>query len=150
METSDFGLKFIRLDVSLVQVIVLSSASFANESGMNRQLAFVVITLASHYRADTVHYGSRKCDRVARSVMAAEVRAVLYAFDHAYIVQEIIAWWMISLWIIARGIGRQSHVVQCYCEVQRNGGIEATDRMFCAEEKLQERRIKTKWMNTGK
>lgn len=37
-----------------------------------------------------VHFGSNKCKRIARSVMAAEVQALVLGFDYAFIVKDLI------------------------------------------------------------
>lgn len=89
-ETSDLGLNFVRLEVSLVRVAVLSEASSANAPEVKSQLGFVVLMVCNHKRENIVHYESNRYHRVEQFLMTAEVRAFAYAFVHDYLLQEIL------------------------------------------------------------
>lgn len=54
---------------------------------MKGQLGSLVHLTDTQSWADIAHYGSSMCHTDARSVMAAEVAALLYAFDHAFTVK---------------------------------------------------------------
>ena len=51
-----------------------------------------------HNACNIIHYASNRCKRVCRSVMAAEVHALILGFDYAYLIQnmlhEILGWTM--------------------------------------------------------
>lgn len=52
---------------------------FKTDLRLKRQLRFVKRMTDRELRANIVHYGSGRCHRVTRSVMAAEVHALLHA-----------------------------------------------------------------------
>jgi hypothetical protein len=42
--------------------------------------------------ADIAHFGSQKCKRITRSVMAAELHALIVGFDNAIIIRQMISY----------------------------------------------------------
>ena len=88
--TKDIALNFPKLDVSDLRIVLLSDAAFANAEKCNSQTGFVILLVDKHDTASIVHYGSSKCTRVARSVMAAELLALVFGFDHAFVVQYLV------------------------------------------------------------
>jgi hypothetical protein len=88
-ESADLGLRFVQLDKDSVRIALFADASFANSDSYGSQIAFVVCLVDEQNRANIVHYGSQKCRRVVRSVMAAELHALVYGFDHAFMVKTI-------------------------------------------------------------
>lgn len=82
-EDPNFGLSFVRLDPSSLRVIVFADASFASNEDLTSQLGFVIGLADKHGNANIVHYSSFKSKRVTRSVLAAELFAVVHAFDYA-------------------------------------------------------------------
>ncbi len=89
-ETQSRKLKFIQLDPSSVRIAVHANASFGNADNYASQIAFVMCLVDKHDRANVVHYGSQKCKRVTRSVMASELHALSYDFDQAFMVKTIL------------------------------------------------------------
>lgn len=87
-ETSDVGLKFIKLDIDTVKVRVLSDAVFCKLTGLKGQIGFIVFMVDGQNHAILVHYGSSRCHRVSRSVMASQGYALVHAFDWAYMHRE--------------------------------------------------------------
>lgn len=85
-ETSNIGLKFVKLYGYSVRDVVLSDTSFAIEAAMISQLGFVILMVDDHSRTNKVHYGSNRCHNVSQFVIAAEVHAFAYVCDNAYIV----------------------------------------------------------------
>jgi hypothetical protein len=90
-DSADDGLRFVPLDLSSMRVVVFADASFANASDYKSQIGFVVCLADANNAANIVHYGSAKCRRVTRSVMAAELHGLVLGFDHAYVVQTIVS-----------------------------------------------------------
>lgn len=74
-------LKFVKVDMTSIHVVVLSDASFANARYMRSLLGFVTLMAGEQRRANIFHYASKRCHRVSRSAMAAEVHALVHAFD---------------------------------------------------------------------
>ena len=87
---SQVGLRYVNLDRESLKLLLFTDASFANANKLKSQLGFVVVLADKHGRGNIVHYGSTTCKRVARSVMAAELHALVYGFDNAYGVREAI------------------------------------------------------------
>lgn len=57
---------------------------------MNSQIAFVVVLADKNSNANILHYGSSRCNRVTKSVMGAEIYGLLYGFDQAICVKQLI------------------------------------------------------------
>jgi hypothetical protein len=88
-KTDDLQLKFVPLDMQTIRMVVFTDASFANASNLASQLGFVVCLVDDGGNANIVHYGSQRCKRVTRSVMAAEFHALSYGFDQAFVTRHL-------------------------------------------------------------
>jgi hypothetical protein len=89
--TAKDGLKFVRLNLETLRVVVFCDASFANAENFKSQLGFCVLLVDDEQRANIVHYGSKRCTRVTRSVMAAELHGLLAGFDNSVLVAEMVS-----------------------------------------------------------
>lgn len=89
-ETKKIGFDFVKLDIASVCVVVWPDASFAKAIGMKSQLGFVNPLPYGQKRAYIDHYGFNRCHRLSRSIMAAEVHALVHAFDNGFVVQEVL------------------------------------------------------------
>lgn len=87
-EINDNGLDFVKLDIASLRVVFLSDASFAKVVGMNSELGFVILSADGHKCSNMVLYGSNRCQRVSRSITAAEIHAFIQAFDTGLVVPE--------------------------------------------------------------
>jgi hypothetical protein len=87
--TASDRLTFVPLDLETLRVVLHTNASFANADGMKSQLGFVIMLVDGKNNANIVHYASRRCTRVTRSVLAAELYALVLGFDHSVLVREI-------------------------------------------------------------
>lgn len=91
ISTSDTVLRFVPLDLASLRLVLVTDASFANAPELKSQLSFVVLIGDKDSRANILHYGSSRCKRVTRSVMAAEIHALVYGFENAYIARDIVS-----------------------------------------------------------
>ena len=89
-ETIEQGLTFVPLNLETMRLVLMTDASFANAQGMKRQLGYLIMLVDDEGNCNIVHYGSNRCKRVARSVMAAEIQALVLGFDYAYVVKDLI------------------------------------------------------------
>lgn len=89
-ETKSLGLKFIRLSGKYLRIMLFTDASFGNIIDYSSQTGFIVLLADEHGNANILHYGSKRCRRVTRSIMAAELLALVSGFDNAYIVKSIL------------------------------------------------------------
>jgi hypothetical protein len=87
--TRDLQLNFVALDMNTLRMVVFADASFANASSLASQIGFVVCLADDGGNANIVHYGSQRCKRVTRSVMAAELHALSYGFDQAFVAHHV-------------------------------------------------------------
>lgn len=88
--TKDMGLTFIPLERSSLRLALFTDASFANADRYKSQIGCVVLLVDSNNNANIIHYGSSRCKRVTRSVMAAELHALVYGFDQAFVVRAVL------------------------------------------------------------
>lgn len=85
-ETIYVSLDFVKLDLGSVRVAVLPDVSFANATGMESQQGLVILTADGLGIDNNVHYGSSRCHRLTRSVMAVEAHALVHTFEHRYVI----------------------------------------------------------------
>lgn len=78
--TKDVGLSFKPMDRDTVYLRLFIDASFANAENLRSQLGIVIVLFDEHGNNNLLHYGSSRCSRVTRSVMAAEHLALVYGF----------------------------------------------------------------------
>lgn len=78
------------LDLGTVRIVVASHASFENAKGGRRQFGFVISMVDHHEKANEVHYASCRFRRVSRSVMAAEIYAVVTGYDFAFVIADML------------------------------------------------------------
>lgn len=88
--TADIGMRFIPLDINSLRLVLFTDASFANADNLKSQIDFVLVLADGSDNANIIHYGSSRCKRVTRPVIAAELHALIYGFDNAYVAKEVI------------------------------------------------------------
>jgi len=80
LENQERGLRFVKLDISNLQLLVFTDASFANNKDLSSQIGYVIV-LADSKKANILHWSSIKCKRVTRSVLASELYAMAHGYD---------------------------------------------------------------------
>lgn len=78
----------MKIDIKSILGVVLSDVSFPNASGLKNHLGYLVFKVDDDRRATIAHYGSSRCHRLTRSVMVAEVHALIHAVDVGILVQD--------------------------------------------------------------
>lgn len=86
--TKHIGLKYKTLTIEEVKLVLVTDASFANARNLRSQIGFVLMMVDNDGVANIIHYGSSRCKRVTRSIMAAEIHGLVYGFDQTYVVRE--------------------------------------------------------------
>jgi hypothetical protein len=76
-----------RVDLQSATLVVYCDASFATNRDCTSQLAFVIFLRSDDGNCALLDAASKKCPRVTRSVMGAELLAISFGFDRAYILQ---------------------------------------------------------------
>jgi hypothetical protein len=75
------GLKFVKLDINSIQLLIFTDASFANNKDLSSQIGYVIVMTDATKKANIIHWSSIKCKRVTRSVLASELYGTAHGFD---------------------------------------------------------------------
>jgi len=89
-ENANRGLKFVKLDVKTLQLLVFIDALFANNKDLSSQIGYVIVLANATKRANIVHWSSTKCKRVTRSVLASELYGMAHGFDISVAIKSTI------------------------------------------------------------
>lgn len=88
--TADGGLKFVRWNMHTAMLVLLMYTSFASSCDLKSQLWLVVFLMDHAGNANILHYGSNRCRRVTRSIMASEIHALVLGFSFSFIVESLL------------------------------------------------------------
>lgn len=72
-----------KLDSNSLQIVGCADADFANNNDAASQLGIAILLKDKGANASLIHYASRKCRRVTRSILSAEVHAFSTCYDYA-------------------------------------------------------------------
>ena len=75
------GLRYIKLDQDMLQLVVFTDSSFANNKDMSSQIGYVIPLADTTNKANIIHWSSIKCKRVIHSVLPAELYGMAHGFD---------------------------------------------------------------------
>lgn len=89
-DTIDQGLDYVKLVLSSSRIVLVTHASFGNAKDMKSQLEYLVLMVYGMNNRNILHYASNRCRRLARSVMAAELFALILGFDNAYVIRYLV------------------------------------------------------------
>lgn len=71
------------------KIVLLTDDSFANAEGVKSQLGYIIQMVDKNERCNILYYRSNKCQKIARSVMSAELQALVLDFDYAYLMKDL-------------------------------------------------------------
>jgi hypothetical protein len=69
-ESGSRGLKFVKLSLNSIRILVFTDASFANNKDLSSQIGYVLVIADEDGNANIVYWTSIKCKRVTRAVLA--------------------------------------------------------------------------------
>ena len=69
-ENGSRGLRFVKLDLNSLQLMVFTDGSFANNTDLSSQIGYVCVLADKHNQANIIHWSSTKSKRVTRIVLA--------------------------------------------------------------------------------
>jgi hypothetical protein len=81
-------LKYVKLNQLILRLVIFIDSFFVNNSDLFSQIDYV-ICLADATHANILHWSSIKCKKVIRSVLAAELFAMIHDFDVESILKSI-------------------------------------------------------------
>lgn len=87
---NDTGLTSHKFDIPSIKIVMLADTSFGNGRGLRRQLGFVILMIDNNGVSNIIHYGSSRCKRITRSVMASEIHALFLCFDKSYYIRHML------------------------------------------------------------
>lgn len=67
-----------------------TDSSFGNAANLASQAGFIIVLADQDNHANVLHFGSKNCRRVTRSVMVAELLALVNGYDEAYYVRHAV------------------------------------------------------------
>ncbi len=82
-------LRYVKLNQSFLQLVVFTNSSFANNHDSFSQIEYVICLIDTTH-ANILHWFSIKCKRVTRSVLTAELFAMIHDFDVESILKTIL------------------------------------------------------------
>jgi hypothetical protein len=74
-------LKYVKLNQSILRLIIFIDSSFVNNHDLSSQIDYVVCLIDSINTTNIIHWFSVKCKRITRSVLAIELFAMIHDFD---------------------------------------------------------------------
>lgn len=83
------GSKFVPLDKRSSCVVVLSDASFAISPSFKSQIEYIILLGDKNGDCHILQYTSEKCRLITRSLMDAEVLALVCTYDEAFYIQYV-------------------------------------------------------------
>jgi hypothetical protein len=83
------GLRYVKLDQSILRLVVFIDVFFVNNKDLSFQIEYV-ICLVDNTHVNILHWSSIKCKRVIRSVLVAELYAMIHDFDVDSVLKAIL------------------------------------------------------------
>ena len=90
LKNNQYQLRYPKLELQSLKIVVHSDASYANLPNGSSQGGFVVFLADDLGRCAPITWGSKKIRRVVRSTLAAETLSAVDAMDSAYLVSKIL------------------------------------------------------------
>lgn len=72
------------------RLVLMTDASFSHAAGMKSHLGYAHQMVEATRACNILRFVSNKCQRIARSVMAAEVEALVLIFDYGFLVKDLV------------------------------------------------------------
>ena len=73
-----------------LHIAVFTDTRFANNEDNASQLGYIICMMDNTGAANLLLYGSQKCKRVTRSVLAAELYAMILGFDNGFLLRKLL------------------------------------------------------------
>jgi hypothetical protein len=83
-------LQYVKLNQSSLQLVIFNDSFFANNRDLFSQIDYVICLADSINTTNILHWFSIKCKRITRSVLTAELFAMIHEFDVDSILKAIL------------------------------------------------------------
>jgi hypothetical protein len=83
-------LKYVTLDQFILRLVIFIDVFFANNRDLLSQIEYVICLIDASNTTNILHWSSVKCKKVTRSVLAAELYAMIYDFDVDLMLKSIL------------------------------------------------------------
>lgn len=67
-----------------------TDASFGNNRDMKSQLGYYILMVVNNNIFNIIHYRNNKCKHISRSVMVAEIQALVLGFDFSFLFKNLV------------------------------------------------------------
>ena len=90
IENINRGLKFIKLDVNTLQLLVFIDASFINNKDLFSQISYIFILVDTIKKANIIYWSLVKYKKVTWSILASKLYNMAYSFNISTIIKSTI------------------------------------------------------------
>lgn len=90
IETATIGLSHVLLQMDKTRLFLFIDDSFGNVRKVRSHLGYIIVLADDNQYAIILYFGSNRCRRVTRSVMARKVHALVFGFDLDYSLQNLL------------------------------------------------------------
>jgi len=84
------GLIYVKLDVTTLQLLAFTDASFTNNKDLLSQIGYILVLADIINKANIIYWLLTKCKRVTRSVLALELYRIAYRFNIGAVIKLIV------------------------------------------------------------
>jgi len=81
---------YIKLDVTTLQLLAFTDASFINNKDLLLQIRYVLVLIDATNKANIIHWLLIKCKRVTRSVLVLELYGIAYRFNIGAVIKSTV------------------------------------------------------------
>ena len=81
IKNANKGLKFVKLDINILQFLVFTDTSFANNKNLFSQIGYVFILADVSNKANIIHWSSTKCKKVTKNVLVLKLYSMAHGFN---------------------------------------------------------------------
>jgi hypothetical protein len=139
-------LRFVFLNRNQLRLIIFIDAAFANTIDLHSQIDYV-ICLTDDVHTNLIHWSSIKCKRVIRSVLAAELYAMINDFDVEAIIKSIIEQ-MLHIFLSLNLLTDSKSLFDCLIKLETTSEKRLMIDLMCLRQSYERREIaKIRWID---
>jgi hypothetical protein len=140
-------LRFVSLNRNQLKLMIFTDAAFANTFDLHSQIDYVIYLTNNDVNVNLIHWSSIKCKRVIRSVLAAELYAMINDFDVEAVIKSIIERMLhISLSLIL--LTDSKSLFDCLIKLETTSEKRLMIDLMCLRQSYERRKIaEIRWID---
>jgi hypothetical protein len=139
-------LRFVSLNHNQFRLMIFSDAAFANTINLHNQIDYV-ICLTDDVHINLIHWSSIKCKRVIKSVLAAELYAMINDFDVEAIIKSIIKR-MLHIFLSLILFTNSKSLFDCLIKLETTSEKRLMIDLMCLKQSYEKKKIaKIRWID---